>query len=84
MQRIAVPDKVPLAINLALITGSAEDTILLAANLGGDSDSVASIGAAIAGSLDPDTVNETWFHVVQSVNGDDLVEIAQALAQLRC
>jgi len=77
-------NKVPLAITLALITGSAEDTILLAANLGGDSDSVASIGAAIAGSLHPDTVNETWFGVVQSVNGDDLVDIAQALANLRC
>jgi ADP-ribosylglycohydrolase len=76
--------KVPLAINLGLITGSAERTTLLAANLGGDSDSVASIGAAIAGSLHPDTVNETWFRVVQSVNGDDLVEIAHAVAKLRC
>jgi ADP-ribosylglycohydrolase len=77
-------NKVPLAIILALITGSAEHTTLLAANLGGDSDSVACIGAAIAGSLRPDTVNETWFRVVQYVNGDDLVEIAQALAKLRC
>ena len=76
--------KAPLAINLALITGSAEHTILLAANLGGDSDSVASIGAAIAGSYRPDSVNETWFHVVQCVNGDDLLGIAQALAKLRC
>jgi len=75
--------KVPLAINLALITGSAEHTTLLAANVGGDSDSVASIGAAIAGSLRPDSVNEPWFRVVQSVNGDDLVELAYALAKLR-
>jgi len=77
-------NKAPLAINLALITGSAEHTILLAANVGGDSDSVASIGAAIAGSFRPDTVNETWFRVVERVNGDDLVEMAQALAKLRC
>ena len=77
-------NKVPLAINLALITVSAEHTTLLAANVGGDADSVASIGAAIAGALRPDTVNETWFRVVQSVNGDDLVELPQALAQLRC
>ncbi|HEX2712160.1 MAG TPA: ADP-ribosylglycohydrolase family protein [Candidatus Acidoferrales bacterium] len=76
--------KVPLALNLALITESAEQTILLATNVGGDSDSVASIGAAIAGSLRPGTVNETWFRVVQSVNGDDFVEMAQALAKLRC
>jgi ADP-ribosylglycohydrolase len=76
--------KVPLAINLALITESAEKTILLAANVGGDSDSVASIGAAIAGALRPDTVNEAWFDVVQTANGDDLVDIAEALAKLRC
>jgi len=76
--------KVPLAISLALITGSAEHTTLLAANVGGDSDSVASIGAAIAGALRPETVNESWFGVVQSVNGDELLEMAQALAKLRC
>jgi ADP-ribosylglycohydrolase len=75
--------KVPLAINLALLTQSAEQTILLAANVGGDSDSVASIGAAIAGALRPDTVNEAWFDVVQTANGDDLVDIAEALCKLR-
>jgi len=76
--------KVPLAITLALLTESAEQTILLAANVGGDSDSVASIGAAIAGALRPGTVNEAWFDVVQTANGDDLVGIAEALAKLRC
>jgi ADP-ribosylglycohydrolase len=45
----------PLAISLALITDSAEETTLFAANLGGDSDSVASIGGAIAGALSPAT-----------------------------
>ena len=39
---------VPLAISLALITESAEQTALFGANLGGDADSVASIGGAIA------------------------------------
>ena len=76
--------KVPLAINLALLTESAEQTILLAANVGGDSDSVASIGGAIAGALRPDTVNEAWFDVVHTVNRDDLIDIAEALAKLRC
>lgn len=76
--------KIPLAINLALVTESAEQTILLAANVGGDSDSVASIGAAIAGALRPDTVNEAWFDVVQTANGDDFVDVAEALAKLRC
>ncbi len=76
-------NKVPLAINLALHTQSAERTILLAANLGGDADSVASIGGAIAGALRPETVNEAWFNVVQAVNGDDLVKVAHSLARLR-
>lgn len=35
---------VPLAISLALIAGPAEETAFFAANLGGDSDSVAAIG----------------------------------------
>ena len=56
---------VPLAISLSLVTHSAKQTALLAANIGGDSDSVASIGGAIAGALHPDTVNEEWFEVVQ-------------------
>lgn len=75
--------KVPLAINLALLTESAQQTILLAANVGGDSDSVASIGAAIAGALRPDTVNDAWFNVVQAINHADLVDLATALAKLR-
>ncbi len=74
---------VPLAISLALITGSAEETALLAANLGGDADSVASIGGAIAGAHRPETVNEDWFAVVQAVNADDLMEVAGLLAGLR-
>ncbi len=75
--------KVPLAINLAILTESPEQTILLAANIGGDSDSVASIGGAIAGALRPDKVNDDWFDVVQSINQDDLVGIAKALVKLR-
>jgi hypothetical protein len=75
--------KVPLAISLALITKSAERTTLLAANIGGDADSVASIGGAIAAALCPDTVNEDWFAVVQAVNQDDIVAMARALAQRR-
>jgi len=81
------PDKtdniVPVAISLALITGSAEETALLAANIGGDSDSVASIGGAIAGALCPESVNERWFEVVNSVNGDAILEIAASLAAMR-
>jgi ADP-ribosylglycohydrolase len=81
------PDKtlniVPLAISLALITESAEETALFAANLGGDSDSVASIGGAIAGALYPETVNNEWFEVVSGINQDDLLDVANSLAALR-
>lgn len=74
---------VPLAITLALITQSAQQTALLAANIGGDSDSVASIGGAIAGALHPETVNEEWFDVVNRINQNDLLDTATALAALR-
>jgi hypothetical protein len=74
---------VPLAISLALITKSAEATTLFAANLGGDSDSVASIGGAIAGALSPATVNERWFEIVSTINGDNLLDVATSLAALR-
>jgi ADP-ribosylglycohydrolase len=74
---------VPLAISLALITGSAEETALFAANLGGDADSVASIGGAIAGALRPESVNLRWFEVVTAINPDDIVGTAIALARIR-
>lgn len=73
---------VPLAISLAVITESAEETALIAANLGGDADSVASIGGAIAGAIAPETVNQEWVAVVSAVNGDDLRGVAGALAAL--
>jgi ADP-ribosylglycohydrolase len=74
---------VPLAISLALLTQSAQETALVAANIGGDSDSVASIGGAIAGALHPETVNEDWFKVVNLINEDDLLDLATSLADLR-
>jgi ADP-ribosylglycohydrolase len=81
------PDKpqtiVPLAISLALLTHSAQETALLAANIGGDSDSVASIGGAIAGAMHPETVNQEWFEVVDRINDAGLLEMATSLAALR-
>jgi ADP-ribosylglycohydrolase len=74
---------VPLAINLAVLTGSAEQTALLAANIGGDADSVASISGAIAGAMNPASVNEGWWDVVKQANGDELIEFATAMAALR-
>jgi ADP-ribosylglycohydrolase len=74
---------VPLAIALGLITESAAQTILLAANVGGDADSVASIGGAIAGALRPDTVNAAWTDIVTRINGHELMDLAAPLAALR-
>ncbi|HYS24814.1 MAG TPA: ADP-ribosylglycohydrolase family protein [Vicinamibacterales bacterium] len=74
---------VPLALGLATVLRSAEEAILLAANIGGDSDSVASIAAGILGAAYPDTVNEGWFDVVEQVNGHGLATVARQLAALR-
>jgi hypothetical protein len=74
---------VPLALGLATLMKSAEDAILLAATIGGDSDSVASIAGGILGAMHPDTVNQGWYEVVEDVNGHGLMRIAGDLAQLR-
>lgn len=75
---------VPLAIALGTVMASAEAATLLATNVGGDSDSVASIAGAILGARCPETVNDEWYAVVERVNGHDLVSLAEDLAQLRC
>ncbi|MBI4263477.1 MAG: ADP-ribosylglycohydrolase family protein [Acidobacteria bacterium] len=74
---------VPLALALATLMESAEDAILLAANVGGDADSVASIAGGILGAMYPATVNQQWCEVVESINGHDLAAIAAGLAALR-
>jgi ADP-ribosylglycohydrolase len=74
---------VPLAITLALVTKSASETILLAANIGGDTDSVASIGGALAGAMYPESVNEHWYQAVERLNRHNLVALAEKLASLR-
>jgi ADP-ribosylglycohydrolase len=74
---------VPLALGLATVMESAEEAILFATNVGGDSDSVASIAGGILGAMYPTTVNTQWYAVVEGVNDHDLVAIANALAQLR-
>jgi len=74
---------VPLALGLGTVMQSAQEAILLAANIGGDSDSVASIAGAILGASYPMTVNHDWYSVVEAINDHDLVAIANELAQLR-
>jgi ADP-ribosylglycohydrolase len=55
----------------------------LAANVGGDSDSVASIAGGILGAMYPATVNPQWCEVVESVNRHDLEAVARDLTALR-
>jgi ADP-ribosylglycohydrolase len=74
---------VPLAISLALVTKSASQTILLGTNIGGDADSVASIGGALAAAMSPQSINEEWYQAVEAVNNHSLVELATKLAALR-
>jgi ADP-ribosylglycohydrolase len=74
---------VPLALTLATVMDSAERAIVWAANVGGDSDSVASIAGSILGARFPETVNNDWYNVVEAVNDHRLVPIAKSLADLR-
>jgi ADP-ribosylglycohydrolase len=72
-----------LAIVIATLLESAQAAILLAANTGGDSDSVASIAGAILGARSPDTVNADWHQVVETENTLDLVSLARDLSGVR-
>jgi hypothetical protein len=74
---------VPLALGLATLLTSAEESILLAANIGGDSDSVASIAGGILGAKYPSTVNEDWYQIVERINRLGLVSLGDALARKR-
>ena len=74
---------VPLALGLATVMRSAEKAVCLAASIGGDSDSVASIAGGILGAMYPSTVSHDWYRTVEEVNQHDLTEIARRLSQLR-
>ena len=74
---------VPLALALATLLRSAEDAILLAANVGGDSDSVASIAGGILGAMYPATVNQQWADTVEHVNRHNLGALGGELARIR-
>jgi ADP-ribosylglycohydrolase len=75
---------VPLALTLGTVMKSAEEAILLAANTGGDSDSVASIAGAVLGARNPATINDEWYAIVERVNCHDLTSIAEDLSLVRC
>lgn len=72
---------VPLALALAVLTDSAHTTTLIATNLGGDTDSVAAIGSAVAGALNPGSVSSEWLIGVEQVNNHQLNLLAAQLTQ---
>jgi ADP-ribosylglycohydrolase len=74
---------VPLALALATAMRSARSAILMAANIGGDGDSVASIAGGILGARFPESVPADWYAVVRGVNAHDLEPLARELAALR-
>ncbi len=74
---------VPLAIALGALTTSVDQAILLAANIGGDSDSVGSIAAGITGARQPDQVSGAWASTVEQINHLDLKPLAGQLGRLR-
>jgi ADP-ribosylglycohydrolase len=74
---------VPLALTLGVVMNSATAAILLAANVGGDSDSVASIAGAVLGARLPETVDDDWYQQVEAVNGHNLMALAERLNALR-
>ena len=74
---------VPLALGLATVMHSAQDAILLATNIGGDSDSVASIAGGILGARYPNTVHQPWCEVVEEINHHNLAALSDELARLR-
>ena len=74
---------VPLALALATVMTSAREAILVAANVGGDSDSVASIAGAVLGARYPETIDDEWSAVVERINGHDMATLARDLARIR-
>jgi len=74
---------VPLALALGTVLQSAASAILVAANVGGDTDSVASIAGGILGARYPDSVDDEWYDVVEKFNQHNLAPIADDLLALR-
>jgi ADP-ribosylglycohydrolase len=84
---VCFPDQtfaiVALGLALGLFAGSARHAVLLAANIGGDADSVASIAGGIAGAMYPDSVPAEWVADVERLNGHRLTAVAELLAAVR-
>ena len=74
---------VPLAIGLATLMRSAEEAILLAANVGGDQRLGRVNRRSNSRAMYPNTVNEDWYQTVEAVNQHQLVPMAVEFRALR-
>jgi hypothetical protein len=74
---------VPLALGLATLMQSAEDAILLAANVGGDRIRSLPLRAEFSAAMYPCTVNQHWYEVVERINGHRLAALGSELTMLR-
>jgi len=81
---VAAADSIPAAIGAFVVAkGDPRDTILFAANMGGDCDTVASMAGAIAGAFAGSlAIPDDWARDVQRINGLQLEDTAQALVNL--
>lgn len=76
-----VPDALGIA---ALAPGDPNRAMLLAANLGGDSDTLASLTGSLGGALwGIETIDPGWVERVEAVNGLDLNTLATRLVAFR-
>lgn len=41
------------------------------------------MGAAIAGAMNPNSINGDWYEIVKEVNGNELIELAQSIINRR-
>jgi len=81
---VAIAESVPAALGLfALSRGEPQQAILLAANMGGDCDTVASMVGGICGAYSgAGDLPSEWLTFIEEVNGLDLAGQARALVQL--
>lgn len=76
-----VPDAIALML---LARGEPNRAMMLAANLGGDSDTLASMAGSLCGALKGvQAVNSAWLEQVEAVNGLDLAALATRLVAVR-
>jgi ADP-ribosylglycohydrolase len=81
---VSAADSIPVALGVfAFCQGNPQQIILTASNMGGDTDTIGAISAAIGGVYSGDeAIPADWASMVQSTNQIDLTEIARSLVAL--